>query len=126
MASQSSIAISAELAALLAALSSGAQLQFLDTSNDVIATAPLGDPPGVVVGQGIVLLGLPAYAQVSSQAPVGNVAMTATIVNDAGQPIISGLQVVEPTNSISIALPSSSGIIPGGQFGVIGGSISIP
>lgn len=120
----SSTALAAELAALITSMSSGAQLLFRDTNGNAIATAPLGNPPGVIVGlNAIVLLGLPEYATVSSQAAVGAQVGTVDILNESGVPIMTGINTFVPVNQVAIASSSAN---PGGQLGVIGGAISLP
>lgn len=89
-----------------------------DVNGAVLATRVL--PAPVIFNQSIVLLGLPSAAAVSSQAPVGSIPFSADLLNVAGQPVITGLAITKQPNTISIA---SSAANPGGQLGILGGSI---
>jgi hypothetical protein len=123
--SLSSAALADELGSLITAMSSAAQLQFVDVNGNVVAACSLGNPPAAIVGNGLVLLGLPEYATVygsSVTSPVDQI-LSANVVNSAGTPILQGINVYVPNNQIALA---SSTVTPGGQLGVIGGAITLP
>jgi hypothetical protein len=123
---QSSVAVTAELNALLTSMSTTAQLYVYDAIGNQLSTVSLPNPPGMVFNQTLVLLGMPQTTVVSSLAPIGAVPATVSIMNATQLnpiPIVTGIPISEQPNSIVCA---SSAVTPGGQLVILGGSIIIP